>query len=267
VTTLGPLQGVQQAEPLVRERRLVECQWEVSATLRIPPDWLQWRSISDASRAPPERSDEPYTPIGRVTWCSSCAITAPPTSRCSNAAITRGRRSNRLAATYSLYDDGTPGMTSTPAVVTSASIGLTENFGRFTIILSRLAAVNGCVGSFRSPYWLEARGYNVTHRSRSDMLRRPPADRIVSYSSVRVTMGTGMSDSYHAVAALRDAGVGLGFLFRVTRSTGRAPFSPERARPHPTGVCGVRRLYGSGGMARAGRGLTRSNDVVQGRAR
>jgi hypothetical protein len=60
VTTLGPLQGVKQAEPLVRERRLVECQWEVSATLRIPPDWLEW----SLSRTPQARC--PSGPMSRI---------------------------------------------------------------------------------------------------------------------------------------------------------------------------------------------------------
>ena len=39
MTTLGPLQGKKQPDPVVAERRLVECRWERSTSLKIPADW------------------------------------------------------------------------------------------------------------------------------------------------------------------------------------------------------------------------------------
>lgn len=40
MTTLGPLNGVAQPEPVEGEKQLVEARWTRSFELRIPPDWL-----------------------------------------------------------------------------------------------------------------------------------------------------------------------------------------------------------------------------------
>src|SRR5260221_127686 len=39
MTTLGPLDGKKQPDPAMGEKRLMECQWEPGATLKIPADW------------------------------------------------------------------------------------------------------------------------------------------------------------------------------------------------------------------------------------
>ena len=59
MTTLGPFQGKAQPVPPVGPRRVRECKWEPSASLKIPPDWLSGVYLGRLTTLP-ERGDEPY---------------------------------------------------------------------------------------------------------------------------------------------------------------------------------------------------------------
>ncbi len=59
LTTLGPFQGKPQPVPDVGPRRLRECKWEPSATLKIPADWPSGVYLGRLTTLP-EKDTEPY---------------------------------------------------------------------------------------------------------------------------------------------------------------------------------------------------------------
>jgi hypothetical protein len=59
MTTLGPLQGKPQPVPPAGARRLRECKWEPSASLKIPADWTSGVYLGRLTTLP-EKDSEPY---------------------------------------------------------------------------------------------------------------------------------------------------------------------------------------------------------------
>src|ERR1043166_3969455 len=53
MTTIGPLDGKPQPVPQVGERRLRECKWEASASIKIPDDWLSGVYLGRLTTLPP----------------------------------------------------------------------------------------------------------------------------------------------------------------------------------------------------------------------
>ena len=69
MTKLGPFQGKTQPTPNPGDKNLHECRWEPTTRLTIPGDWPSGVYLGRLTTLP----DEVTKPIGRVTWCSSCA--------------------------------------------------------------------------------------------------------------------------------------------------------------------------------------------------
>ena len=59
MTTLGPLQGTAQPIPPITEKRLRECRWKSSTTLKIPADWLSGVYLGRLTTLP-DADDKPY---------------------------------------------------------------------------------------------------------------------------------------------------------------------------------------------------------------
>src|SRR5262245_57214054 len=59
MTTLGPFEGKPQPVPPVGERRLRECKWEPSASIKIPPDWTSGVYLGRLTTLP-EKDTGPY---------------------------------------------------------------------------------------------------------------------------------------------------------------------------------------------------------------
>ncbi len=59
MTTLGAFQGTAQPIPPVGEKRLRECRWKASATLKIPADWISGVYLGRLTTIP-EADDQPY---------------------------------------------------------------------------------------------------------------------------------------------------------------------------------------------------------------
>jgi hypothetical protein len=151
---------------------------------------------------------------------------------------------NRWPSSYSLYDNGKPGMTSTPDV----EVSFDRPYGKYRQIYDNPQSVGSgewlCF-EFPLAYWLEQHGYDVSYCSNCDLLTPQRGMKCKTFLSV------GHDEywderTYHIVAAMRDAGVSLMFL------SGNAvcwvsPFSPNAAG---TSNRRIRRSAPYGGLAR-----------------
>jgi hypothetical protein len=239
MTTLGPLPGAKQPDPPVGERRLRECRWAPSASLKIPADWPSGVYLGRLTTVP-EKSDEPYWQ-SYVVFIVRDDRPADILFQCSD---NTWQAYNRWPDTYSLYDDGTPPMTSKPNI----DVSFDRPYGKYRQIYDNPQSVGTgewLCWEFPLAYWLEQHGYDVSYCSQSDMLTPERGRKCRAFISV------GHDEywderSYHAVAALRDAGVNLLFLSANTLCW-VSPFSPSAA-----GVPNRRitRAAPYGGMAR-----------------
>ncbi|MDO8544559.1 MAG: hypothetical protein Q7S40_29310 [Opitutaceae bacterium] len=239
MATLGPFRGLRQPEPAAGERRLNECAWTPSAALKIPPDWPSGVYLGRLTTRP-EKENTPYWQ-SYVVFIVRDNRPADILFQCSD---NTWQAYNRWPGTYSLYDDGTPSMTSTPHV----EVSFDRPYGKYRQIYDNPQSVGSgewLCWEFPLAYWLEQHGYDVSYCSQSDMLA---AERGLK---CKVFLSVGHDEywderTYHAVAAMRDAGVNLLFL------SGNAvcwvsPFSPS-ARGVPNRR--IHRAAPYGGLAR-----------------
>ena len=59
MTTLGPMDGKKQPDPVMGEKRLMECKWEPSASVKIPADWPSGVYLGRLTTVP-DAADKPY---------------------------------------------------------------------------------------------------------------------------------------------------------------------------------------------------------------
>ena len=239
MTTLGPFAGKPQADPAVGERRLVECQWEAGAALKIPADWPSGVYLGRLTTLP-EKDNQPY-------WQSYVVFVVKddrPADILFQASDNTWQAYNRWPSTYSLYDDGTPPMTSTPFV----DVSFDRPYGKYRQIYDNPQSVGSgewLCWEFPLAYWLEQHGYDVTYCSQSDMLT--PARGLKCKTFLSVGHDEYWDErSYHAVAAMRDAGVNVMFL-SGNSVCWVSPFSPNASG---TPNRRIRRDAPYGGMAK-----------------
>jgi len=239
MTTLGPLRGTTQPEPKPGERRLVECAWAPSASLKIPADWPSGVYLGRLTTLP-DKPNQPYWQ-SYVVFIVRDERPADILFQCSD---NTWQAYNRWPGTYSLYDDGTPPMTSTPFV----DVSFDRPYGKYRQIYDNPQSTGSgewLCWEFPLAYWLEQHGYNVSYCSQSDALT--PARGLKCKAFLSVGHDEYWDErSYHSVAAMRDAGVNVLFL------SGNAvcwvsPFSPN-ARGTPNRR--IRREAPYGGLAR-----------------
>jgi hypothetical protein len=239
MTTLGPFTGTIQVDPPITDRRLVECQWEPSASLTIPADWPSGVYLGRLTTLP-ARAEQPYWQ-SYVVFIVRDDRPADILFQCSD---NTWQAYNRWPGTYSLYDDGTPSMTSRPDV----EVSFDRPYTKYRQIYDNPQSVGSgewLCWEFPCAYWLEQHGYDVTYCSQCDVLTPDRGLRCKTFVSI------GHDEywderSYHAVSKLRDSGVNLLFL-SGNSVCWVSPFSPN-ARGQPN-----RRLHRAapyGGMAR-----------------
>jgi hypothetical protein len=205
MTTLGPLRGSTQADPVATQRRLVECRWEPSASLKIPADWPSGVYLGRLTTLP-EKPDQPYWQ-SYVVFIVRDDRPADILFQCSD---NTWQAYNRWPGTFSLYDDGTPSMTSRPDV----DVSFDRPYSKYRQIYDNPQSIGSgewLCWEFPLAYWLEQHGYDVTYCSQSDMLA-PSRGR-----TCKTFLSVGHDEywderSYHAVSAMRDAGVNVLFL-------------------------------------------------------
>lgn len=202
MATLGPFDGKAQGVPPVGPRRLRECQWEPTCSLRIPPDWPSGVYLGRLTTLPGKQ--KPY-------WQSYVIFVVRddrPADILLQVSDNTWQAYNRWPDTYSLYTD--PKGTQGPW----ADVSFDRPYGKYAQIYENPQSIGSgewlCF-EFPLAYWLEQQGYDVTYCSNSDMIR---PDRALK---CKVFISNGHDEywdirQWDSVVKLRDAGVTILFL-------------------------------------------------------
>jgi hypothetical protein len=205
LTTFGPFQGKPQPVPPVGPRRLRECRWEPSASIKIPGDWPSGVYLGRLTTLP-DSAALPYWQ-SYVVFIVRDNRPADILLQCSD---NTWQAYNRWPSRFSLYDDGKKDWYTGPGV----DVSFDRPYGKYRQIYDNPQSVGSgewlCF-EFPLAYWLEQHGYDVSYCSNSDMLTSDRGLRCKAFISA------GHDEywdarAYDSVKALRDAGVSLLFL-------------------------------------------------------
>lgn len=179
MTALGPFQGAPQPIPPVGEKRLRECRWTASTSLKIPSDWLSGVYLGRLTTIA-SRPDEPY-------WQSYVIFIVRDARRAGvlfQVSDNTAQAYNRWPADHSLYTDPRG------AHARDVAVSFDRPYGRqaqFTgIVNDPLSVGSGEFLSFEQPlaYFLEEHGYDVTYCSNSDCMDASQITRCKLFLSV-----------------------------------------------------------------------------------
>lgn len=203
--TLGPFEGASQPTPNVGSKNLHECQWDSSATLKIPADWISGVYLGRLTTLP--EMTRPYWQ-SYVIFIVRDDRPADVLFQCSD---NTWQAYNRWPNNYSVYTH--PRGNQGPW----ADVSFDRPYGReaqhSAVVNDPLTFGSGEFLPFEFPmaYWLEQHGYDVTYCSNSDMLTPDRGMKCKSFISIG-------HDEYWderqfaSVTRMRDAGVSLLFL-------------------------------------------------------
>ncbi len=201
--SIGPLDGKVQPVPPVGERRLRECKWEASASIRIPDDWLSGVYLGRLTTLP-EKETETYWQ-SYVVFIVRDNRPADILFQCSD---NTWQAYNRWPDNYSVYTDpkGNQGPWS--------DVSFDRPYAKYAQIYDNPMSIGSgewlCF-EFPAAYWLEQQGYDVTYCSNSDMLTPERGQKCKSFLSIGHDEYWDIR-SYNSVVKMRDAGVNLMFL-------------------------------------------------------
>lgn len=157
VSKLGPFRGQTQPEPALGRNRLRECQWQASATFRIPQDWLSGVYLGKLTAL--SGGVQSY-----VIFVVRDNREADLIVQCSDITW---QAYNRWPDHFALYDNGKEPWWCGPGV----EVSFDRPYGKYCQILDApLSAGSGewLLWEFPLAYWLEAAGYDVTYVSNID---------------------------------------------------------------------------------------------------
>ncbi len=174
---LGPLAGKAQAIPEMEpQNRLRECQWESSASLAIPEDWISGVYLGKLTTIPKDE-DEPY-------WQSYIIFVVRddrPADLLFQVSDNTWQAYNRWPENESLYTD--PRGAHAPGV----SASFDRPYGKYPQITDNPLSIGSgefLLWEFPLCYWLEKEGYDVTYLSNSDVLDEGMIERGKVFLSV-----------------------------------------------------------------------------------
>jgi hypothetical protein len=158
--SLGELSGMTQADPEVGEMRLRDCQWEVSASLKIPEDWVSGVYVGKLT----EQGDgfQSY-----VIFIVRDDRKADFLFQCSD---TTWNAYNRWPDQYALYDNGETEWHLGPGTATSFN----RPYGKYCQVVDTPLSIGSgefMLWEFPFVFWLEQQGYDVTYASNVDTHR------------------------------------------------------------------------------------------------
>jgi hypothetical protein len=220
MTMLGPFDGKKQLDPVMGEKRLLECRWEPSTTLTIPADWPSGVYLGRLT-ALPAASEKPY-------WQSYVVFIVRDTRpadilfQCSD---NTWQAYNQWPNNTSLYTDPRG------SHARGVAVSFDRPYGRqaqYTAILDDPLAIGAGEGmSFEYPlaYWLEQHGYDVTYCSNSDCLDAAQITRCKAFVSVGHDEYWDLRQ-YEAVKGAIAAGVNVLWL-SGNACFGVSPFTPS----------------------------------------
>lgn len=206
MTTIGPLPGSAQPVPEPGEKNLHECNWETSARLLIPDDWVSGVYLGRLTTIP-EDEDRPYWQ-SYVVFIVTDDRPADILFQCSD---NTWQAYNRWPNNYSIYThpDGVQGPW--------AAVSFDRPYGReaqYTgVVNDPLTFGSGEFLPFEFPmaYWLEQHGYDVTYCSNRDMLTPDRGLKCKTFVSIGHDEYWDIRQ-FRSVETMRDAGVNLMFL-------------------------------------------------------
>lgn len=227
MTTLGPFQGTAQPIPPLGEKRLRECRWTPSTSLKIPADWLSGVYLGRLTTLP-AAADQPY-------WQSYVIFIVRDTRRADvlfQSSDNTAQAYNRWPASDSLYTDPRG------AHARDVAVSFDRPYGRqaqYTgIVNDPLSVGSGEFLSFEQPlaYFLEEHGYDVTYCSNSDCLDASQITRCKVFLSVGHDEYWDLPQ-YQATKAAIEAGVSVLWLsgnsvFAVSQFSSSADGRPNR---------------------------------------
>ncbi len=214
---LGPINTTTQPTPPVGERNIRECQWEPTATITIPDDWVSGVYLGRLTTVP-ESESEPYWQ-SYVVFIVRDNRPADILFQCSD---NTWQAYNQWPDKYSVYTH--PKGNQGPW----ADVSFDRPYGLYPqIYINPQSMGSGEWLCFEFPfaYWLEQHGYDVTYCSNSDMVD-PQRGR-----GSKVFLSVGHDEywdirQYENVVALRDAGVNVMF-FSGNAVCWVAPLTPS----------------------------------------
>lgn len=219
MTTLGPFRGETQPEPPVGEGRLRACRWAAGTSLKIPGDWPSGVYLGRLTTLP-DSDRLPY-------WQSYVIFVVRddrPADILFQCSDNTWQAYNRWPGSYSLYDDGSPGMVSPLGV----AVSFDRPYGKYRQIYDNPQSVGSgefLCWEFPLSYWLEQHGYDVTYCANCDLLTPDRALKTKCFLSVGHDEYYDLRQ-YDSVKTLIERGVSALFLTGNAIS-GVTPFTPD----------------------------------------
>ena len=225
MTTLGPIAGETQPDPVAGERGIHECQWQPSAQLEIPGDWPSGVYLGRLTTVP-DSARQPY-------WQSYVIFIVRDTRRADvlvQCSDNTWQAYNKWPGNSSLYTDPRG------AHARDVSVSFDRPYCRVAQIFDNPQSIgSGEYLCFEFPlaYWLEQHGYDVTYCSNSDCLDAAQITRARTFVSVGHDEYWDVRQ-YDAVKHAIEAGVNV--LWLCGNSVfGVTPFQPSSSsRPNRT---------------------------------
>lgn len=157
VLRLDSLRGKTQPDPETGERRIRECKWEPSASIKIPSDWLSGVYVGKLTAQ--REGLQSY-----VIFIVRDDRRADLIFQCSD---TTWQAYNRWPNQFALYDDGKSQWYWGPEV----DVSFDRPYGKYCQILNQPLSIGSgefFLWEFPFVYWMESLGYDVTYISNLD---------------------------------------------------------------------------------------------------
>ncbi len=176
MTTLGTFDGTPQPVPEMGEKRLVECKWARTASLKIPAHWPSGVYLGRLTTVP-AAADQPY-------WQNYVIFIVRDTRRADvllQCSDNTWQAYNKWPENTSLYTDPRG------AQVTGVAASFDRPYGKYPQLYENPQSIGSgewlCF-EFPLAYWLEQHGYDVTYCSNSDCLDAAQITRCKAFLSV-----------------------------------------------------------------------------------
>ncbi len=213
--SLGPFQGAVEPDPPVGEKRLRDCAWTPSVSLRIPSDWVSGAHLAKLTEL-------------REGLQSYIVFVVRDDRRADflfQASDHTWQAYNRWPSQFALYDDGMNEWYWGGNV----QVSFNRPYGKYCQILDQPLSIGSgelLLWEFPLAYWMEERGYDVTYCSNQDTHSDP---RGLLRAKGFLSVG---HDEYWTLEMFRNvqaavaAGVNVAFL-SGNAVCGRILFSPD----------------------------------------
>jgi hypothetical protein len=176
MTTLGPFDGAPQPVPEMGEKRIVECRWARTTSVKIPTDWRSGIYLGRLSTVP-SSSNQPYWQ-NYIVFIVRDTRKADVLLQCSD---NTWQAYNKWPENTSLYTDPRG------AQVRGVAVSFDRPYGKYAQLYENPQSIGSgewlCF-EFPLAYWLEQQGYDVTYCSNSDCLDAAQITRCKAFLSV-----------------------------------------------------------------------------------